>query len=195
MAEAGVVAQGSPTQEEMTAYHEAGHAVIAWVLGSTITEVTIVPGSEPASRPGKKPRKNLGHVRHVLPHGSEHYLRQIILVVAGPLAEEHWSGRPCTARGTDAEIIEAMRTLIERGPEIEKGTDGLTHFGKLWSQATQAAFTSWIRALTRDLLGGRGVWAAVQALAKKLLDRKTLTGPDAEAVIARHTGRLTGSLI
>src|SRR5262245_8462689 len=45
-----------PTDRELTAWHEAGHAVTSFVLGRRFTRITIEPGGD-----------NLGQVEHPLP--------------------------------------------------------------------------------------------------------------------------------
>jgi len=82
-------------QGKVTAYHEAGHGVAAYVLGLDITGVTIVPGEDSF-------RQFLGQAEvpvdlaqvYDSDRGDEYVKRQLVCYYAGAAAEEHLTGEP-----------------------------------------------------------------------------------------------------
>ncbi|MDY3552424.1 hypothetical protein R5W24_001506 [Gemmata sp. JC717] len=68
-----------PTHDEVTAYHEAGHAVIALALGRTIHKVTVLPN-----------RERLGEVRFTkgAAKPTDDWVEREILIALGGLAAE-----------------------------------------------------------------------------------------------------------
>jgi len=72
--------------ELKTAYHEAGHCVMAVLLGGTVEVATIVPDSDDLP-------KRHGDVR-VRWRSSPHWKTQVLVALAGPAAEMVFSQEP-----------------------------------------------------------------------------------------------------
>jgi ATP-dependent Zn protease len=134
-----------------TAYHEAGHAVMALVLGRPVQRVSIEPNE-----------RRLGHCE--LKQGrfqpSEDALETSILILfAGPVAEARHTGEYCwDAGGQDLRDIRAMtRTRSTDLRRIER----------------------WERRLldkAEHLLDRDGAWLAVERIAEELLRSTTISG-------------------
>jgi hypothetical protein len=76
---------------EMVAYHEAGHVVMAYYLGGTIEQVTILPENDSG------PRRD-GDVRVVWRSSkmatADLHRRSLLVALAGPVAEMIYTGQP-----------------------------------------------------------------------------------------------------
>jgi hypothetical protein len=134
-----------------TAYHEAGHAVMALVLGRPVQRVSIEPNER---RLGRCELKK-GRVRP-----SEDVLEtEILILFAGPAAEARHTGEYCWESGSqdlrDIRSLTRTRSVDER--RIER----------------------WERRLldkTEHLLDSAGVWFAVERIAQELLRSTTISG-------------------
>src|SRR5689334_15696863 len=106
MHKARVRSQQGTRQLLSTAYHEAGHAVLAWQLGLKFREVTIDPREE-----------SLGHISYVIPRwftpanaGTDRVrlltARYIIAAYAGGVAEDKLRARRSNwSRHSDVNLI------------------------------------------------------------------------------------------
>jgi hypothetical protein len=167
---AGLPAGAEDAADEETAYHEAGHAVVCYMLGDRIDKVYIDPDEEgraalvatpPRCEPGDRPLA---------------VENRIMVCLAGELAATKATGKEWHGgAGGDREQIGDARFRLAwfDGPCA-------------WSQATKLRFVGWLRALTQDLLDAPEVWQAVKALALELLRNRVLSGPEATALISPH---------
>jgi hypothetical protein len=148
---------------EATAYHEAGHAVAAFVMGRSVRKISIVP--DPAAN-------SLGSVhgyrwRGENPETSTNYERmlvrvqiQIIRDLAGGEAEARFTGRRNhIGEMNDRASANHLMGYICTSPKEEEA---------MWK---------WLTLRTRGLIGLRWNW--IQAIAKELLKKKELTGAEA----------------
>jgi ATP-dependent Zn protease len=160
------------TELEKTAYHEAGHAVLAVLLGVGLKAagVSIVP-HEP-DREGMNKVPSLGHCA-VDMNDSVKMFQFVSICLAGHVAQNlfrprssHWL--ELGGRGSDfyraVTVLEASR----KSKSIEDGR---------WTDS----YIRIVQKETKKLL--RKQWHAVQTLASALLERKTLTGQEAEAIV------------
>ena len=139
-----------------TAYHEAGHAVIALSFGCAIEKVTIVPGRSwigqyrlgfcELQKSGSANRKN----------GLDD---EIVILFAGMVAESHFTGRYCEAGA--AEDLNSIRQLICCRVGSEKQHQRLQR--RLFS-------------LTEHLLNDEGTALAIELVAKELMQKQTISG-------------------
>jgi integrase len=111
-------ARRSPVNEQVTAYHEAGHAVARFVLGRRIDRVSIIPDDE-----------SLGHVRgYVLRKIGEDWdytLRdvqlledEIVSMLAGEVTETRLTGRENPVGAQHDRDNAAMLAVHLEGPDV-----------------------------------------------------------------------------
>jgi hypothetical protein len=150
--------------ERLTAFHEAGHAVMAQLCGRQITEVEIVGD-----------REHTGSVQSLAfppdpadgarsEEEAEDVERQLKIILAGTVAEAMVSGRQGwdeTSEDLDAAVRLGMR-LVE---DCEDVLPLLSDIGA---------------DVERDL---RRHWSAVEMLVAELLDRKALTGSEVRRLL------------
>jgi hypothetical protein len=165
----------STSQFEATAYHEAGHAVIAYVLGYRPQCVTIVPTVD-----------TTGHIIHPNPldgiqlnHGSldEARLRiesLITICFAGPIAQKRYN--PRSWRRTHGQWD--YEKIAELGLRVCDSTE----------QAS--AFIRWREIVACDMV--RANWPRIQLVAGQLLERENLSHTDLDAIIVPR-GRILGA--
>jgi hypothetical protein len=165
------VSKRSAAQVEATAYHEAGHAVIAYVLGYRPQCVTIVPTADTA-----------GHIIHTNPlHGfqlnpdtsDEARLRiesLITICFAGPIAQKRYNPRSW------------------RRAHGEWDYEKIAELGlRVCGSAEQAsAFIRWREIVACDMV--RAHWPHIQLVAGRLLERENLSHADLDAIIVPRAG-------
>ncbi len=162
----------SKSQIEATAYHEAGHAVIAYLLGYKPQSATIVPTVDTA-----------GHVIiHANPlHGfqldidgsDEARLRvesAITICFAGPIAQKRHN--PRSRRKAHGQWD--YDTIAELGLRVCGSGE----------QAT--AFIRWHEIVARDLVQAH--WLHIARVAGQLLERERLSHADLDAIIVPRAG-------
>jgi cell division protease FtsH len=171
-------------EKKLTAYHEAGHAVVATVTKGTdpVHQATIIPRAQ-----------SLGHVMQ-LPEKEwkaipmSRLLARLDVMVAGRMAEEKVFGASEITTGAASDIEEATKTAtamvtvygmserigMRKVIQTERGFGEVaeSEIDRLISEACERA---------RRLLDERG--AALEAVAQALLDRETLTGPEIKALV------------
>jgi hypothetical protein len=159
------------TQVEATAYHEGGHAVIAYMLGYMPQSVTIVPTLDTA-----------GHIVHPNPlHGFQLEIGSsdearlcieslITICFAGPIAQKRYNPRSWRrAHGRwDYEKIAELGLRVCDSAE----------------QAT--AFIRWREIVACDMV--RAHWPRIQLVAGQLLKRENLSHTDLDAIIVPRAG-------
>lgn len=171
-------------EKKLTAYHEAGHAVVATLTKGTdpVHQATIIPRAQ-----------SLGHVMQ-LPEKEwkaipmSRLLARLDVMVAGRMAEEKIFGASEITTGAASDIEEATKTAtamvtvygmserigMRKVVQTERGFGEVaeSEIDRLISEACERA---------RRLLDERG--AALEAVAQALLDRETLTGPEIKALV------------
>ena len=155
---------------EATAFHEAGHAVAAWHAGLKIHRATIVP------TPGKH-----GSVKHVSPLRGIHLdydgsdrarLRaeaDIVVCLAGPAAQRRHSPR-------------SWRSW-HGASDHERAADLAMRFNG--SDEATSAHLAWLAVVARDQVDS--LWDLVERIARELVERRTLSGPEIAACCAART--------
>ena len=150
--------------ERLTAFHEAGHAVMAQLCGRQVTEVEIVGDREhtgmvhslvfpPDPADGAAPEAE-----------NDDMERQLKIILAGTVAEAMVSGR----QGWD-ETSEDLATAVRLGMRlVDDCEDVLPLLSDIGAD------------VERDL---RRQWPAVEMLAIELLRRKTLTGSEVRKLL------------
>jgi hypothetical protein len=166
------------TRLEGTAYHEAGHAAVAFYLRRAVTRVTIVPDED---------KGTLGHVRHtalskalitVFEEGVDERRRdwierEILIYFAGGLAEKKLTGRMNhVGMGGDVRAVEEWASRICYTPEEAR------------------AYVTWLSKRAEALVNDKVVWSCVEAMARELLKAKTLSGRRARQIYRQAIPRL-----
>lgn len=154
--------------QTLTAYHEAGHAIMASCLGAEVQSVTIEPDHDDGPQ-------RYGDTRAMWPRGfppKEQRRREIFVLLAGPVAE-----------------------MIYRGEPLHPGF--VPEWADDWRQAWALAEPLYsepharlqqLERLTRELyqmLRDDHRWAAIAALADELLAHETLDDEMVAEVVAQ----------
>jgi len=187
-------------EKEITAYHEAGHALVAKLL----------PGADPIHKVTIIPRGRALGLTQQLPIDEKHtyakpfLLNNLSILLGGRVAEELIFDEITTGAGNDLEkTTEIARKMVcdwgmsdELGPltfgkreeQIFLGREIAQH--KDYSEATAIRIDQAIQkmimdayAQTRNLLAGN--LHLLKALAAALLEKESLSGPDIEAIIEK----------
>jgi hypothetical protein len=153
------------SRETITAYHEAGHAVISHILRRRFKYISIVPDFEAGS---------LGHVvlekvthfdpDSITPRSFLTFCQIIQIGLAGHLAVTDLIGRKNFCGVSDDFDEVSLAALKSQG-------DG----------EVASAFIDWLHIKTRLMLRNR--WKAVEALAGELLKQKKIPYADAVKII------------
>ena len=149
----------------LTAYHEAGHAVMAQLCGRQITEVEIV-GDEDLTG-------SVQSLRFADEDPSEHdpavptapVERRLLCTAAGMVAESMVSGR----RDWD-EACEDLDLAVGLAMKVVDDCERVIPFLEI------------VREHTEDLL--RRNWGAVEALADALIEHRSLSGEEVRQLLA-----------
>jgi hypothetical protein len=139
-----------------TAYHEAGHAVVALALGRAIQRVTVVPGKTHAGV------ESLGqcHIQKGRFRPSKDWLEdEILILFAGMAAEAQITGQYST--GGALQDLRAVRRFVESRASGERQVARLER--RLLDK-------------TEHLLSDAGNWQAVEAIVAELLVHQTISG-------------------
>ncbi len=148
-----------------TAHHEAGHAVVALMLGIRFRHVTIESNAT-----------SLGHVRmrawdkrsrpdvSMPPATRVRLERDILISLAGPEAERRFTGR---------------RNHVGAGSDYEQAADKASYIAP--SERSCIAYLKWLQVCADELVELH--WDAISALALELLDRRRLLYLEVCAVV------------
>ena len=139
-----------------TAYHEAGHAVMALFLGRPIDKVTISPGK---SAIGVE-RLGACHIKKGRGKGSKDWLEdEVMILMAGMVAESQITGQYCAAGA--AQDLRFVRRFLQSRAEGERQVERLER--RLLSK-------------TENHLSDRALWSAIEKIAAELLKNQTISG-------------------
>ncbi len=139
-----------------TAYHEAGHAVMAILLDRPIQKVTI----EPAKMLAGGLRLGSCQLQKKRAKGSRDWLEdEVLILFAGMVAEAHFTGKHCTV-GTSTDL-RSIRRLIQSRPGSERQLDRI-----------QRRFLDKTEHILRD----DGHATAIRMIANELVRKTTISG-------------------
>jgi hypothetical protein len=161
---------------ERTAAHEAGHAIFAVMMGIPFRRVTVIPDETFAGR------VDLGKVEppaHVDPFNENWDVKA---------ARLYWAARICG--GICSALAGALaETLYTRCWEQQSDSDEFVAWeiaDCFYPPAKAARWINRLRFQTLESLRLPDVQAAVEAVARELLRRKTLTGAEVRALVKRQ---------
>jgi cell division protease FtsH len=189
----------SADERRTTAYHEAGHALVAALLPGTdpVHKVTIIPRGRALGVTMQLP------VEDRYSYNRDYLLNNIAVLFGGRIAEEIFTGRITSGAGNDIErVTEIARRMVcefgmsPLGPIASGAWRALAGVGAGMSEATARRVDEEIHRLvmggyetaTRQISGNRD---ALIRLAEELLQVESL---DAEAVQALVKGELDADL-
>jgi Peptidase family M41 len=139
-----------PAHDIVTAYHEAGHAVVALALGRTIHKVSVLPN-----------RERLGEVRFAkgAAKPTDDWIeREILIALAGPVAEARFTGTFSQAAAHD-DLRFVRRLALERKSDRAAGRYEQRMLDK-----------------AEYMLSDEATWAAVVRIAEELVAHGEISG-------------------
>jgi ATP-dependent Zn protease len=160
-----------PETRRNTAYHEAGHALIARQEKRDLAEVSIAFKFQPALDWDSGGRVSYGEWREE--QGLDYVdkaVRETRIAMAGTIAEQiARNKRPIRLRyfGTDLQAIESVRQRCVHP--------------LFCSEESYDAWLRWQWLYVRDML--YFFWPAVEIVAEALLERETITGDECEEIV------------
>ena len=135
----------------MTAYHEAGHAIIAIVLGRPIQKISIIPN---------KTRLGACEIKKGRFQPSDDWLEdEVLILMAGVAAEAKLTGR-YDWQGAGQDMRNVRRLTLARGGDE-------TRAEKLERR---------LLAKTEHLLDDDATWKTAKQIAQALLEKETISG-------------------
>lgn len=187
-------------EKEITAYHEAGHALVASVL----------PNADPVHKVSIVARGRAGGYTLKLPledrklQSKKEFLDDIAMSLGGYVAEEMIFGDITTGPSNDLQVATSLaRAMVTRwgmsenlGPIALESDGGRTMFGRgvedhEYSEAVSAKIDAEVSKIMNDAFArARTVLTdkrpALDAIAKKLIEVETLEQPAYEDIIKMH---------
>ncbi len=188
----------SDKEKKVTAYHEAGHALVAWLLPETdpIHKVTIIPRGRALGLTMQLPTDDkYTHTRTYLEN-------QLCILYGGRLAEDLIFGEITTGAGNDIERASALarkmvcewgmsdelgaltygkkEEQIFLGKEIAQQRDFSEETAKRIDQAVRSIIDRAVKTATDLLEEHRDILVRIS---EELLDRETIVLSDMEAII------------
>ncbi|MGJ8672873.1 M50 family metallopeptidase [Rubritalea sp.] len=137
--------------KELTAYHEAGHAVMAILMGRSVQKVSIIPSQ---NRLGAVTMQK-GRAKQV----QDKLEAEMLILLAGMAAEGRKSGQyNLVGASQDLRMVEKLALSRAGNPK----------------QATKLIHKTLDK--TQHLLSNKANWSAVKAIAKELLENESISG-------------------
>ena len=187
----------SDQDRRMTAYHEAGHTLVGWLLPDTdpVHKVTIIPRGPAGGLTAFLPEKDQDYV------AKEWALSRIAVALGGRLAEELVFGRLTSGAQSDyRQVSNIARTMVtawgmsdKLGPLafVENEDNNFLGMGmrnREYSEQTAQEIDSEVRRIvTEQYARARAVMEAnrdkLDALANALLERETLDREEVAAIV------------
>ncbi len=168
-----VMAITAEDTEIVVAYHEAGHAVAYWVLHRPLLHVTIIPDND-----------CLGHVKggpipvfgsQGFPGSWDALVRdRAVIALAGPVAERLLKKEPYY---TEKDVMEQLTS--DDLEVLEMACEHSAAVTTLQDEVCEIDISHVLDDLLAEAIGIiRYQWGAVDAVAKELLTKKTLSSPE-----------------
>jgi hypothetical protein len=144
-----------------TAFHEAGHAIVAWSLGVGVKGVSIVPDADSTGRchHARLFRKKYPELDDSL-RAAVRMQKNVMIALAGLIAKGMYRARSVRHYHAHADHATAVDIALHLTSSVEEA----------------AALIKWLEIRTRNVLRLR--WPMVERLAKELLSKDTLNGAE-----------------
>ena len=152
-------------QLTLTAYHEAGHAVVSAVLGFDVKKVTIVSDEDSVGHMLPRGYLQLRRLDWEVPTGARlgRYHDYVLVLLAGTEAVHHFNPRGVRSHHLDHKDSDYRRVL-----EILLKLHGR-------DEPERFAAFRYLRIRARNLVNREINWVKIEGLAKALLERQTLS--------------------
>ncbi len=133
-----------PTERECTAYHEAGHAVVTYLVGRELDHISIDHEDESSGR--------CQELHRYVTESREAVEDEVMILLAGRIAEERFKGEPVADRLTASDDHDAadMASFVYSDPE------------------ELDAYLKLLAIRTKNLVGEPGTWSAIMLVATEL---------------------------
>jgi cell division protease FtsH len=184
-------------EKKITAYHESGHALAAWML----------PGADPVHKVSIIPRgKALGLTMQLpeedkLSHSKSYLFNNLCILLGGRIAEEIAFGDITTGAGNDIDRVSdlARKMVCEWGMSEEIGTITFKaaspapgYPGPIISEATALKIDGAVKALINSaydmtkkiLIDNRKI---LDAMTQALLDHETISNKDIKKIVKENS--------
>jgi hypothetical protein len=184
----------SRIERKKSAYHEAGHAVIAWYYNNPPLYVSIIQEGDILG--GCRTRRKIGKVFKPEAHQFE---RELDITMAGAAAVEQLTGKKITGTGWGGDDYINGVKMAEQWAKITGNAlddvylvdmsidvDGIT--GCLFS----GAFLDDFGGHVRELMTRPHIWECVVAVARELLKKTELTGEELSDLISKTWNEMDG---
>jgi hypothetical protein len=143
-----------------TAYHEAGHAVMAYTLGRPVEKVTIIPGKIQFGGT----RLGACKIQKGRMKSTKDWLEdEAMILLSGMVAESHWTGSHCQQGA--AQDLRAVERLAES--RLGSSFGNQKQFDRLIKR--------WIDK-THYVLEDDGIREAIRLIADELMNRSVVSG-------------------
>jgi len=195
----------APREREVTAWHEAGHALLQVLIpgADPLHKVTIIPRGRALGATMSLPEKD------VLNHTRAYFLAQMRICTGGRIAEEIFTGDVSTGAAQDiAQATTIAREMICRYGMSERfGFQAFQERSPLSGEALPPAFSEEtsraIDAEVKTLIDTAYAdakrlieenRAKLEELAKALIEKETMDGRDVEALVLGVGSKSTGEV-
>lgn len=153
----------SVSRIERTAYHEAGHAVAAHLVGREFGSVSIVEDEVSLGRVLFKPY-------------DQNFIYSLTQGAFDDLDDRRKvEGEIVTAFGGEAAVMLLTGKADRKGAASDLSLVRNFVIQMVNSEEEAKAYANWLRHRTRSVLGSDKTWPAVEAVAKALLEHQTLS--------------------
>ncbi len=189
----------SPEEKKLTAYHEAGHAVVGWLL----------PGCDPVLKVSIIPRGQALGLTWSLPDekvmmSKSDMMDEMCCLVGGRVAEELINnGVPCTGALNDFErmtkIAYAMVSYYGMSDKVGNisfydSNGGGYELTKPYSEKTAQLIDAEAKAITDEVTARttkilKDNWAGLEQLAQMLIDKEVIMADDIEKIFGPKAGK------
>jgi len=190
----------SQEEKRLTAYHEAGHAVVGWLLPgcAPVLKVSIIPRGQALGITWSLPDEKVTVSKNEM-------LDNMCSLVAGRVAEEIINdGVPCSGALNDFERMTKMAYAMVTYYGMSEKIGNLSYYDstgasgydlvKPYSEATAQLIDSEVKSIVdgvsehaKKILTDN--WDGVNVLASKLMDKEVIMSDDIEEIFGRKAGK------
>ncbi|MEW6290959.1 MAG: ATP-dependent zinc metalloprotease FtsH [Thermodesulfobacteriota bacterium] len=184
-------------EKKITAYHEAGHALAAWMLpgADPVHKVTIIPRGKALGLTMQLPEEDK------LSHSKSYLFNNLCILLGGRIAEEVAFGDITTGAGNDIDRVSdlARKMVCEWGMSEEIGTMTFKtaspapgYPGPIISEATAVKIDDAVKGLinsaysttSKILVDNRKI---LDAMTQALLDHETISHEDIKKIVKENS--------